>query len=322
MSFEVKNYQDLNKEQRELFRSSLIGLSESNHFMRNGHAMAYFQEYHGPSFENRSVILYRNATPVMMIPAFCKKGELNFAGQATNIVSFLDLDYRYKLTRTFLKMLKKHFTGSNVVALLVSEPILLQAAFASVKKLLPAYIASVNLELQDATLFNNIRKSYKPLLNWGSRSLDTKIIDYSNIDYAEFEEFKNLHFKSSGRKTRSDVSWDLQFELIKKDKAFLVSAKLNSDLVSGCYIMHDEKTAFYGVAASDRDLMSDKHALNHYPLYVGIKTAKEKGCKKFLLGDVTHTAELKSSSIAFFKIGFATDIEIEEHMTVVFGGND
>ena len=75
------------------------------------------------------------------------------------------------------------------------------------------------------------------------------------------------------------MSWDLQFELIKKDKAFLVSAKLNSDLVSGCYIMHDEKTAFYGVAASDRDLMSDKHALNHYPLYLGIKQQKKKVVK-------------------------------------------
>ena len=45
-------------------------------------------------------------------------------------------------------------------------------------------------------------------------------------------------------KTRSDLSWLYQFDIIKSGYGFLIAAHYNHDLVSGCFVMHDQKQLF------------------------------------------------------------------------------
>ena len=135
--------------------------------------------------------------------------------------------------------------------------------------------------------------------------------------------FKKLHEEASGRQTRPNKTWETQFLMIQNKGAFLVNAYLDDKLVSGCFITHDTTNALYAVAATNRTLMEQGMPLNHATLYQAILRAKEIGCARFMLGDVTdgyvnESADNKYLSIAAFKRGFATEIEIEKNLQVVF----
>ena len=91
------------------------------------------------------------------------------------------------------------------------------------------------------------------------------MVDKDHPDREFFLKFKELHFNASGRKTRSDLSWLYQFDIIKSGYGFLIAAHYNHDLVSGCFVMPFKK--YYSVAASNRNLMSEGLPLNHYTLW-------------------------------------------------------
>ena len=118
-----------------------------------------------------------------------------------------------------------------------------------------------------------------------------------------FHLFKSLHIEASGRQVRSDESWNQQFEIIKNGYGFLINAYMHSKIVSGCFIMHDQDTAIYGVAASDEALMSVGMPLNHFNLWTAISVAYEKGCNSFILGDIEdkEIEDKKLQNLALFK---------------------
>jgi len=316
--FELKFWSDLTPQEHEQFKSSALGQMYSNHYMRNRSAMAYFSDYLGPDFSDRSIFLLQKSVPVLAAPALCREGELNYANGPTEILSVLSGSaHRYAV-----KMLFKQLKQQHIIANFLIDQILLREGFSHIEKASFSYVGLVDLTLNEKARHQCIRKSYKSLLNWGEKNLNIELIDKSNMSRASFMLFKDLHFLASGRKTRSDKSWDYQFDMIVEGNAYLVNAYLGERLVSGCYILHDNQTALYGVAANDRELMAEGLAINHYPLWQAINMANEKKCKKFLLGNVgiEDQTDQKSRNIAKFKRGFATDIATEAHVTMNFGG--
>ena len=172
----------------------------------------------------------------------------------------------------------------------------------------------------------SLRKSYKSIINWGRNSLSFKLVDINNPDEAIFKSFKELHLLSSGRKTRSDQTWDIQFQMIKSGWGYLASCYMNNQMVSGCIIMNDSNLAYYAVAASNREMMANKLPLNHFPLFQSILIAKEKGCKKFIMGkintdfsDFDNLKNTKDDNISKFKLGFSSHIDIFKTTTFRFG---
>ena len=49
-----------------------------------------------------------------------------------------------------------------------------------------------------------------------------KIFDASNLDKGLWDEFMQLHFNAAKRKTRSEQSWQAQYEMIMQDGAVLI----------------------------------------------------------------------------------------------------
>ena len=68
----------------------------------------------------------------------------------------------------------------------------------------------------------SIRKSFKSLVNWGMKNLEIKIMNSGSLNRENFLDFKKLHLQASGRQTRSDESWDRQYDAIQNNHAFAI----------------------------------------------------------------------------------------------------
>lgn len=107
---------------------------------------------------------------------------------------------------------------------------------------------SIYTNKKDEYLWRDIRKSYKSPINRGLKEQSFQIIDKFNLDEKKFKQIKDLHFKISGRKTRSDKSWDLQYSAIKNDSGFALTSfgEDKNDLYSAVYFYKTNHHAYYG----------------------------------------------------------------------------
>ncbi len=316
--FHLKTVDTMSAEERARCISSKLWRQYRNHYLRNIYSEEYYGNYLGDGICERSYVLFHKYKPVMMLPSLSAEGQINYAGEPSLVLSILDGDAHRQAISSFFEQLKKSCSTGSIKALLSHDAAVIKECFANITAIDNVQTGIVDLSLSEEVLHQTIRKSYKSLVNWGRKSLEIKLINADNIDPHVFKEFKDLHFDASGRKTRSDLSWNHQYGIIQNGFGYLTAGYHDGRMVSGCYIMHDDNTALYGVAASDRNLMSENKPLTHFPLFQSILTAKKKGCYTFNLGDVANSAEPKANNIAKFKRGFATNVEITPNITMVF----
>lgn len=169
--------------------------------------------------------------------------------------------------------------------------------------------ALVDLALEPAAIKAGLRKSYKSLVNWGQRHLELRFIDRVRADREAFLAFREFHRKVSGRSTRSDETWEIQFEMILQGEAFALLGYYKARLVSANLVQHSDSEAYYGVGVYDREMMAERLPVAHGPLFSAILRAREIGLKRFVLGDASDSDDEKLANIARFKRGFATAIE-------------
>ena len=80
----------------------------------------------------------------------------------------------------------------------------------------------IDLSKDEKILRESIRKSYKSLINWGEREIEVNIYEKDNILKSNFKSYKKLHFEVAKKRTRSDKSWEIQYDLIKSGNCFLI----------------------------------------------------------------------------------------------------
>ena len=154
----------------------------------------------------------------------------------------------------------------------------------------------------------NIRSSYKSLITGGMRIWSVGVLD--SVDQAIWEEFRQLHLKVSGRKTRSDETWALQLGDIGQRHAFLVYLRnSNGEMVGGGLFNFTRDEGAYAVGVYDRSLF-DK-PLGHVVQYRAIEELKKRGVRWYKIGarpfrSETPTPTDKEVSIGEFKQGFAS----------------
>ena len=83
------------------------------------------------------------------------------------------------------------------------------------------FSVKINLSEDKQILLKNLRKSYKPLINKGLRNFTHTLLTSDNISISDIENFRQLHYEVSGRRTRSHASWLLQYDAIKNKQAFM-----------------------------------------------------------------------------------------------------
>ena len=166
--------------------------------------------------------------------------------------------------------------------------------------------ASADLTGGEAGLRKGLRKSFKSLLNWGKRSLALEIYGNANADRALFKRYQDFHAQVAGRTTRPQASWEFMADWIARGHGELILGSLDGELVTGTMVVDGTETVYYASGVYDRDRF-DK-PLAHWPLWLGMLHAAERGRRSFDLGDIPRrgTASEKEINIGYFKRGFAT----------------
>ncbi len=178
------------------------------------------------------------------------------------------------------------------------------------------YMLYLDLRKELSAIRSGYRKSYKSLINKGRRLWQTFIMDTNNSDLAVWHEFKNLHLQVTGRQTRSDETWALQYERLVAGKAFLVGLRdpKTKYLVGAGYFCITRDEGVYAVAAYNRSLF-DK-PLGHVVQDVAVMHMKNIGLKWYKLGERFYSQLIpppteKEISISLFKEGFASHMFAE-----------
>lgn len=176
----------------------------------------------------------------------------------------------------------------------------------------PVYRQLIDLTASEEELRSAVRKSNKPHINWGEKSLSLSTYDDSNITPEIFEQFRQLHIAASSRETRPPGSWQLQFRQIMERRAFLIAGRLNGQLVTAALFLCSASYCYYGVSASVRE-MFDK-PLSHAVLWRSVLEAKRRGCRLYEVGELVDLYPSgfseKERNISEFKRGFGGTVRV------------
>ena len=295
-----------------------IGTSELMQKVRSDYKYSilnqiYLKEYNDQDYVNNSIVLLKDNKPSMIIPSFSKSSTLSYFDEPTRFINIFDnnesIYTAHKFTFEFLKSSISHIKD----VLIDADSVSIKGFHNHLADWDKIFEGFVDLTLSEDVIYSSIRKSYKSLINWGRQTLRLEILNVKNPSYSGFMAFKNLHFASSGHKTRSDQTWDIQYQMIKNGQAFHINAFDERDeLICGVFILHDSDKAFYGVSASNREIMKTGKPVGHWPLYQAILYAKNINCNVFNFGKIDKEQENgfydKVDNILFFKSGFCTNI--------------
>ena len=166
----------------------------------------------------------------------------------------------------------------------------------------------VDLSLTDDEYRTRIRSSNKSTISAGLKRWNPEI--YTGSNPTEWEEFRELHRKVSGRITRSKKTWDIQLQMIHSGSAFAVFIRdANKSLIGGALLAHTRDEGIYVTGVFDRDF--NEPSLGHISQWNGIQELKRRGVQWYKLGDRTFPSsethvEEKEIAIAHFKEGYAT----------------
>ncbi len=153
-------------------------------------------------------------------------------------------------------------------------------------------------------LKNEIRKIKK------NKKFLARIYDHTNYPDKKILEMKKMHFFVSKKKTRSDKSWSLNEDFIKKKKGFLVEILYNNKPISYSFFANDLYKSIYFSSVTDRNYFK-LAGVNHLSLWKAIVYSKYKKLKKLQLGITKYCFNRdkdqitdKDMNIAFFKSRF------------------
>ena len=179
----------------------------------------------------------------------------------------------------------------------------------------PHFSQVIDLAPPLSELKSSLSKTVRWSINWGFRELEISVLDKSTITSENIDEFRALHIEASGRETRSRRTWDRQLDLVKAGSGFVVSGRLEDQLVTAALFVRSEKHCYYGVSASNRELF-DK-PISHAVIWSAIEYARnDLGLRFFEMGQqifpglqqVQPTA--KERGISFFKRSFGGETEV------------
>jgi hypothetical protein len=309
----VKLIKDLDEVEISNFKKSKLYSSINNNWSNTDSYIEYNKEYFNNNFEDQSLVVFMNNEFYIAMISFSNDNILSYFGEPLYIIDSneysANLNLAYNVFYKKLSSIKKDH-GFNKVYLYENTKIISKFSDSIITNS-HNYQMYIDLSQSEELIKMNIRKSFKSLINWGNKNLQIDLIDSRNLDKIKFNSFRDFHAKVSGRKTRSDKTWELQYNAIINNEAYLTIGNLNGLLVSGAYIVHGTGIACYGVAVNDRELMAEKLPIGHSILFNSIIQAKKKGLNKFVVGDYSYVEDEKINAITKYKKGFVNSMSLK-----------
>jgi hypothetical protein len=248
--------------------------------------------------------------PVLAAYIYSKNNELTYFHFPFSVFSLQeDSTVEAQAHKLLLKKLDElREKGEAKTLSFYANSFLVSHFFSHISKTAIRHFCEIDLSLSEETIKSNIRKSYKSLVNWGKNNMRITVCDKNNPDQEKFKQFREFHLRVAGRSTRSEESWQTQLEMIRNGEAFLITARLDEQLVSANLVMYGCKEAFYAVGVNDRDLMAQNKPISHYPLLFSVYEAKKKGLHTFNMNEIDPTGDTKKDNISTFKNGFSSTL--------------
>tara|TARA_B100000963_G_scaffold357326_1_gene379237 strand:- start:2442 stop:3440 length:999 start_codon:yes stop_codon:yes gene_type:complete len=150
------------------------------------------------------------------------------------------------------------------------------------------YIQLIDLKDSLESIHSGLSKSCRNSINWGMKNININIYDHKNISIDNIYELRNLHIQESGRETRSKESWEIMYEMILSNKAFIIEGRIDDDIATSSLFYLNKRVCLYAVSASQRSLF-DK-PIGHVILWEAIRVAKELNCKYFDSGGLEYNS--------------------------------
>jgi len=163
----------------------------------------------------------------------------------------------------------------------------------------------VDLTVDEDVLWGSVRKSYRSLINRAKKIFTYDVINSDNFNEEKCEEYRQLHEKAAGRKTRSLKSFVLMYEMVKNDQGFLILIKdHNKFAVAAHFFSCSSLYCLYFSSAIDDG--SSRFGIGQWGVWLGIMTARKLGCHYLDMGQLrlTKNPSEKELNIAHFKKGF------------------
>ncbi len=262
-------------------------------------------------FDNYSKILVMKNKPIAVWPIFrlnkkytCYGGDLCMPYISNKVSLAVQKNLSKQVINSYFKLLLADSPSSlrfEINNRFTSEA--LSVAYISGIQPIIGFEQWVNLNDPLDTIFSQIRKSYKSLINQSSRLFNINIHTFVNCEL--WEKFKLFHFQQSGRSTRSVYTWEIQKQHVNSRRAILATVQDKDGSYLGFALFNfNEFGAVYAVAAYDREKFDLPIA--HGIQWEAIKYFKENGLKEYLIGYLPSFQELDSKqfNIARFKMGF------------------
>lgn len=279
----------------------------------------YYQEYYKENFRDLSFIILDDKRVLGYVLCAALNGQLTLPEGGIKVSLFTELlpNEKKKIYQVILDKLCT-LAQENHCQKIVFKDSLYMDKLSPVGELLfnNRFQSLLTFDMQiDYANFDvnsyyaSLRKSYKSLVNWGRKELKVSYLNQDNPDLNMLKKFQEFHQKISGRKTRSDESWLLQYQMIQEGMAELILAEYNDTLVAGSLYADYGDTSVYFTGVYERDLF--EYGISHFLLYEGICRSYERGnTTGFSLGHFdTDIQDSKWYNIQFFKKGFCGKFE-------------
>ncbi|MDA9600597.1 hypothetical protein N9S07_02360 [Nitrosomonadales bacterium] len=315
MQSNVLTINELNEADVENIYTSALFLNQVTSPNYSRLSQQYYVEYYDQSWTDLSVALeYKGEIKALFILYADNNRSASFFTQPALIVTpenasvelLAEIEGMFALVFNRLKKL-------NIAKITVNNTHYIDA-FVKLIESVEVKAAYVDLSLSLEEIKRNARKSYKSLINWGLKNFEIKVINQESQDRQSFNQFMHFHREVAGRSTRSDESWDIQYQMVCKGEAFVLQGFYNGRLVSASLITHSVSEAWYGVGVYDRALMAERLPLAHGLLFKAFDISKEKGIKTFIIGNISTLSTEKEESIAKFKTGFTKSFVTTKHI--------
>ena len=171
----------------------------------------------------------------------------------------------------------------------------------------------VDLRKDSEKLWLSIRKGHRYEINKIRKNPEFKIfiMNKDNHNFDIHEQYRILHNKCAGRITRPIETFNLQFEMLKSNRATLFGFLKNDEFIAFSYFHHFEKTCIHFSSADNPEY----DGLPLYPIIVAsaMKYYSDNGFEFMELSQpygygiqMFDYLDRKQLNISFFKRGFGT----------------
>ena len=298
----VQFLKDLKADELLSFLQSPLYFKTQDHYACTQSYLAYNQKYFGSAYSDCSMIVTESNSPLICFYAFCKGEVLSLFDGPVRVFDLPSEKTAIAYQHLFAKIDAIFLNGINFI----HNNYFTMAYFNRTVRSRINSSAFIDLSQTPEAIRMSFRNSYKPLINWGKKNITVEIFDSKNNDRDKFMQFKSFHIEVAGRQTRSDETWELQYDAISKGDAYLVLGYFQAKLVTAVYVIFGKAWAYYGVGVNDRELMAENLPIAHYSMMVAINKAKDMGLKFFDMGSISVVeGEEKLNAIAKFKKGFS-----------------